>query len=122
MVLKKISEDRQLYLVKLKDVLVSKKLFLKHDFCMPKLAEETGIPLYIISSVINSELKLRFSEYINLMRIEYFKVKIDDPLWKELTVQEMGKASGFKCRTTFYRAVARHLGTNPSQYVESNRR
>ena len=103
------SQERQLYLEKLENILASKKLFLEHDFCMPKLAQEAGIPLYIISYVINSELNLRFTEYINLMRIEYFTEKVNDPLWKDFTIKEMSEASGFKCRTTLYRAFAKHL-------------
>jgi AraC-like DNA-binding protein len=113
------SEEKQLYLVKLENILASKKLFLKHDFCMPKLAQEAGIPLYIISYVINSEVNVNFTDYINLMRIKYFTEKINDPVWKDLKLKEMSKASGFKCRTSCYRAFVKHFGMSPSQYLES---
>lgn len=115
------SEEKQLYLVKLENILASKKLFLKHDFCMPKLSQEAGIPLHIISYVINSELNVHFTEYINLMRIEYFTEKINDHEWKDLTVKQMSKASGFKSRTSCYRAFVKHFGISPSQYLESYR-
>jgi AraC-like DNA-binding protein len=113
------SKESQLYVVKLESILTSKKLFLKQDFSMPELAQETGIPLHIISYVVNSELNLRFTDYINLKRIEYFKQKSKDPLWKDLTVKEMTENCGFKCRTTCYRAFVKHLQVTPAQYVES---
>lgn len=122
MIFKISSKKRQLYLDKLESSLAGKKLFLKHDFSMPELAEQTGIPLHIISYVVNSELNFRFTDYINLKRIEYFKQKIKDPLWKDLTMTEMTKNSGFRCRTTCYRAFVKHLQVSPSQFVESHRK
>lgn len=122
MMFKISSKERQLYLVKLERLLASEKLFLKQDFSMPELAEETGIPLHIISYIVNLELNIRFTDYINLKRIEYFKEKLKGPLWRDLTVKEMAENSGFKCRTTCYRAFVKHLQVTPSQYVESYRK
>ncbi|OCB78266.1 AraC family transcriptional regulator [Flavobacterium piscis] len=116
------SKQRQFYLVQIERVLAAKKLFLKQDFSMPELAEETGIPLHIISYTINSELNVRFNDFINLKRIEYFKQNSKGPLWKDLTVKEMAENSGFKCRTTFYRAFIKHLQLTPAQYIESYRK
>ncbi|TDO97101.1 helix-turn-helix domain-containing protein [Flavobacterium sp. 245] len=115
------TKEKQVYLAKLEKTLRAKKLFLKNDFSMPDLARETGISLHVISYIINSQLNSRFTDYVNLRRIAYFKEKINDVQWKDLSVKEMMLASGFKCKTTCYRAFNKHVGLSPSEYLKANR-
>lgn len=83
--------------------------------------EATGIQLYILSYIINSEIKLNFKEYINLMRIGYFIEKINDPSWKDLSVENRTKASEFRSRTTAHRAFLKHTGITASEYLDTKR-
>jgi AraC-like DNA-binding protein len=115
------SKEKKVYLAKLDKTLAAKKLFLKNDFSMPDLARETGISLHVISYIINSQFNSRFTDYVNLKRIDYFKEKVNDVQWKDLSVMEMMLASGFKCRTTCYRAFTKHVGLSPSEYLKANR-
>lgn len=109
-------EKRQLYLVKLESIFDSKKLFLKKDLVIRDISEETGITVNNLSNLINSEFNLHFQDYINLKRIEYFKEKINDSDWKDLSLEGMAWASGFKSRTTCFRAFIKHTGKSPSEY------
>jgi YesN/AraC family two-component response regulator len=115
------SKEKKFYLAKIERVLASKKLFLQNEFSMPDLAKETGIKLHTISYIINSEINHHFKVYINLKRIDYFKGKINDADWKDLTAGKMILASGFKSRTTGYRAFKKHEGIAPSEYLKSYR-
>ena len=122
MVFKTLSSKKEkLYFEKFQSIIISRKRFLKNDFSLPKLAQETGIQLYIISHVVNSQTNYHFNDYVNLMRIQYFKEKINDIEWKDLTVKEMTEACGFKSRTTAYRAFIRHIEMSPSDYLKLNR-
>ncbi|MFB3390104.1 helix-turn-helix domain-containing protein [Flavobacterium sp. LAR06] len=114
------SNEKQFYIAKIESIVHSKKLFLQRDFSLPKLAEEISIPLHTISYIVNSELNLHFSDYINLKRIEYFLEIISDPLWHDSTIQEIAEASGFRSRTTFYRSFVRHIGVSPSEYLKNH--
>lgn len=109
--------QKGVYLEELKNEISSKKLFLKADFSLPDLAEVTGIQLYILSHIINSELNLNFKDYINLMRIEYFIEKVDDPIWKDFTIEKKTRAAGFRSRATCHRAFLRHIGKTPSAFL-----
>ncbi|KFF07300.1 helix-turn-helix domain-containing protein [Flavobacterium reichenbachii] len=109
-------EKKKLYLDKLESIFVSKKLFLKKDLVMRDIAEESGISVNNLSNLINSEFNLHFQDYINLKRIEYFKEKINDSDWKDLSLEGMAWASGFKSRTTCFRAFIKHTGKSPSEY------
>lgn len=111
-------EKKQVYLAKLDLIFVSKKLYLKKDLVIRDIAEETGITVNNLSSLINSEFNLHFQDYINLKRIEYFKEKINDSDWKDLSLEGMAWASGFKSRTTCFRAFVKHTGKSPSEYFK----
>ena len=114
-------EKREEYLMKLDYELNSKSLFLKKDFVIRDLAEETGISVHHLSNLINSEFGLHFQDYVNLKRIEYFKEKINDPEWKDLSLEGMAWGSGFKSRTTCFRAFIKHTGKSPSEYFKTIR-
>lgn len=109
-------EKKELYLSKLESIFDSKKLFLKKDLVIRDISEETGITVNNLSSLMNSEFNLHFQDYINLKRIEYFKEKINDSDWKDLSLEGMAWASGFKSRTTCFRAFIKHTGKSPSEY------
>lgn len=115
------TERKQDYLLKLDYVLNSKKLFLKKNFVIRDLSDETGISVHILSNLINSEFGLHFQDYVNLKRIEYFRDKINDPEWKDLSLEGMAWGSGFKSRTTCFRAFIKHTGKSPSEYFKTIR-
>lgn len=112
------TEKKQLYLAKLESIFSTKELFLKKDLVIRDIAEETGISVHHLSNLINSEFNLHFQDYVNLKRIEYFKEKINDPEWKDLSLEGMAWGSGFKSRTTCFRAFIKHTGKSPSEYFK----
>ena len=112
------TEKKQQYLTQLENIFVKKELFLKKDLVIRDIAEETGISVHHLSNLINSEFNLHFQDYVNLKRIEYFKEKINDPDWKDLSLEGMAWGSGFKSRTTCFRAFIKHTGKSPSEYFK----
>ncbi|OXB05564.1 AraC-type DNA-binding protein [Flavobacterium pectinovorum] len=114
-------DKKQEYLEKLDYIFSTKKLFLKKDFVIRDLSDETGISVHHLSNLINSEFNLHFQDYVNLKRIEFFKDKINDPEWKDLSLEGMAWGSGFKSRTTCFRAFIKHTGKSPSEYFKINR-
>lgn len=114
-------DKRQHYLLKLNTIFCSKQLFLRKDLVIRDLSEETDIAVHQLSNLINSEYNLHFQDYVNLKRIEYFKSKIKDPDWKDLSLEGMAWASGFKSRTTCFRAFIKHTGKSPSEYFKTTK-
>lgn len=109
-------EKKQNYLRQIEKILTTKKLFLNYNFAIIDLSKETGIPAHHISTVINTEFNFRFQDYINLKRIAYFKDNINNPKWEELTLEAMALRSGFKSRTTCFRAFIKHTRKSPYEY------
>ncbi|WP_208326846.1 AraC family transcriptional regulator [Flavobacterium sp. 270] len=60
------AEKKEDYLYRLNYVFTHKKLFLKKDFMIRDLADETGIAVHQLSNLINSEFGLHFQDYVNL--------------------------------------------------------
>jgi AraC-like DNA-binding protein len=114
-------EKKQEYIAILDHVFLNKKLFLKKDLVIRDLSEESGIPVHHLSSLINSEFNLHFKDYVNLKRIDYFKDKINEPQWKDFSLEGMAWGSGFKSRTTCFRAFIKHTGKSPSEYFKEIR-
>lgn len=112
------AEKKEEYLLKLESVFATKELFLKKDLVIRDISDETGISVHHLSNLINSELNLHFQDYVNLKRIIYFKDKINDPEWKDLSLEGMAWGSGFKSRTTCFRAFIKHTGKSPSEYFK----
>jgi AraC-like DNA-binding protein len=112
------NEKKQLYLSKLESIFASEELFLKKDLVIRDISDATGISVHHLSNLINSEFNLHFQDYVNLKRIEYFKEKINDPEWKDLSLEGMAWGSGFKSRTTCFRAFIKHTGKSPSEYFK----
>jgi AraC-like DNA-binding protein len=112
------TEKKQIYLTTLENIFTTKELFLKKDLVIRDIADETGISVHHLSNLINSEFNLHFQDYVNLKRIEYFKEKINDPDWKDLSLEGMAWGSGFKSRTTCFRAFIKHTGKSPSEYFK----
>ncbi|OUL64012.1 AraC family transcriptional regulator [Flavobacterium sp. AJR] len=118
-ILSSLTDEKKItYLITLEKAFLSKKLFLKKNLVIRDLSEETGIPVHHLSSLINSEYNLHFQDYVNLKRIEYFKDKVNDIDWKHLSLEGMAWGSGFKSRTTCFRAFVKHTGKSPSEYFK----
>lgn len=115
------ADKKQLFLIQLENIFSAKELFLKKDLVIRDISDETGISVHHISNLINSEYNLHFQDYVNLKRIEYFKDKINDPEWKDLSLEGMAWGSGFKSRTTCFRAFLKHTGKSPSEYFKTIR-
>jgi AraC-like DNA-binding protein len=117
--IKEISQEKkEEYLLKLNTVFSRKKLFLKKNFVIRDLSDETGISVNNLSNLINSEFNLHFQDFVNLKRIEYFNEKVNDPEWKDLSLEGMAWAAGFKSRSTCFRAFVKHTGKSPSEYFK----
>ncbi|MEL1252332.1 helix-turn-helix domain-containing protein [Flavobacterium sp. DGU38] len=111
-------DKKEEYLIILQNVFTNQKLFLKKDFVIRDLSDATGITVHHLSNLINSEFNLHFQDYVNLKRIEYFNEKINDPEWKDLSLEGMAWGAGFKSRTTCFRAFIKHTGKSPSEYFK----
>ena len=115
-----LSEERVSKLdVIIKDYLEEYRPFLKHGYSLKQLAEETRIPLHLLSAFINKHYKVNFNDFINEYRVNYCKVKILNDEWKYKKLEAIAEESGFSNRNTFTAAFKRVTGINPSEFLKT---
>ena len=72
-----------------------------------------------ISAAIKSRGFTGFREYINYLRLEYFRqLAAENP---KSNVKELMFACGFTSRATFYRNFSEKYGVSPSKFIDSQR-
>ena len=117
-----IPEDKlKDYTAILDKVLCDEEPFLKKGFVIRDLSELTDIPIHHLSYLINSTYNLHFQDFVNQKRIEYLKVRVHDKEWRNLSLEGLAWAVGFKSRTTFFRAFIKLTGQSPSEYFNNER-
>jgi AraC-like DNA-binding protein len=117
-----IPEDKMKdYTTVLDKVLADEEPFLKKGFVIRDLSELTDIPIHHLSYLINSKYNLHFQDFVNQKRIEYLKLRVHDKEWRNLSLEGLAWAVGFKSRTTFFRAFIKLTGQSPSEYFNNEK-
>ena len=104
---------------KIKDFIEDKKLFLNPSLTIFDVANQMDCSHRLISSCINSELNITFSNLVNDYRVNEAKRLLKgNP--KELTMEGIGLESGFNSRASFYRVFKQKTKCSPKEYLEKH--
>lgn len=85
----------------LRILMEEKKIFLQQDLKLTDLAREAGTCRTYLSTYLNNEICLSFSDYINSQRIRYAQNL--SRMHPEMSAQEIAEHSGFTNLTTYKR-------------------
>jgi AraC-like DNA-binding protein len=91
--------------------------FLKQGYSIYDLSRDTGIPQHHLSALLNRVYQMRFTDYINGLRICYIKQHFGNQEWEKLTLEGIAKHAGFSSRTTFFNAIKKTAGIPPSAFL-----
>lgn len=95
------------------------KPFLQQGFSIQDLSNQTGIPVYQLSPLINGQFKMSFTNWVNRYRIEYFiQLVPDNP---QLTMEALSKKAGFISRSTFINAFKKEKDITPREYFKERK-
>lgn len=113
-----LSEEQIITYKQLLDVhFTNNRPFLKYRYSIRDLASEIGIPSYLLSTFINQEYGMNFSDFINDVRISYLAdlIKKDPDYLSRHTLEVLGQMGGFNSRSAFILAVKKKTGKTPSE-------
>lgn len=96
----------------------AEQLFLMPDFSLNDLAKRVNISANLLSMVINSQLNLSFSDFINKYRIEHAKELLNDIKSNRYTIESVAYDCGFSNRTSFYNAFRKFANQSPTDYLK----
>ena len=115
-------EDPFFYLSNtIQNYLQNKKPFLNPDFAVSDIALDLKVPQNHISYCISYLMETKFSKLKSELRIQHALELLEIGSNSILTIEAIGKQSGFKTRSNFYAAFKEKTGFTPSEYIEQLR-
>ena len=108
------SEKSKLHIKKLNAIMANERLFANPDLKLSEVAKKLDISNHELSKLINDELDISFTEFINAYRIEEAKQLIkNNSLY---TIEAIGNQSGFNSKSAFYKAFKKETNTTPAKF------
>ena len=109
-----ISKESEKSIEQLISYMVSEKPYKNPDLKLADVAQNLDISSHELSKLINENLQISFTEFINKYRVEEAKLLITTK--SNYTIEGIGNISGFNSKSAFYKAFKIHTGTTPSKY------
>lgn len=100
---------------------VMKKAYLNPLLSLELVATELNLSKNYLSQMINSELSLSFSDYINKLRVEEVKEFLHNPEFSHYKMTSLALEAGFNSKTTFNNAFKKFTGMTPSEFKNNNK-
>lgn len=112
------TQDTDKLLPKVVAAMEEDKLYLRPDLTMQLLAAEVDATPVMLSSVLNSEMRMPYNDFVNRYRVEEVKKRLETEDVQRFTLLAIAKEAGFKSKTTFYRAFQKFEQDSPKAYLE----
>ncbi len=110
--------DSNQYKKKVEDFFNEHQPFLNPLYSLELLVIDTNIARNTLSAFINREYGMGFREFLNRYRINYFMAHLNNPHWKNLTLEAISAECGFTARSTFIKNFKGITGQTPSEYIK----
>ncbi|WP_024771612.1 helix-turn-helix domain-containing protein [Aquimarina macrocephali] len=116
----KYTKDHPIF-KKLTDVIEKEHIYRKQKLTLDSLAKKLKTNRSTLSGIINQVSQQRFTDFINLYRVEEAKVLLSNPDFDKYKISAIGYEVGFNHISTFYSVFKKHTGVTPTAYRESLR-
>lgn len=102
-----------------KNYIVDQKNYLNSELTLDLVAENLNISKTYLSKMINKELKMGYSDFINSLRVEEAKMYMKNSEFENYTLVAIGLEAGFNSKSAFNNAFKKHTGLTPSEFKKS---
>ncbi len=114
-----ISDDDRKRLIEIDQILEKTmeddKLYKNPNLSLNKTAEKLNVKPYLLSKSLSEIKKQKFNDYINKIRVDEVRRLISQPENKHYTLLALAMEAGFNSKSSFNRAVKKHLGISPNE-------
>jgi AraC-like DNA-binding protein len=104
----------------LEKILISQRKFLDSDLTLESIALEMQISKGHLSRVINNNLRMSFTDYVNKLRVEEAKSHLKNSEFSNYTLVAIGLEAGFNSKSTFNSAFKKIAGVTPSEFKNAH--
>lgn len=91
------------------------KLYKNQQISLNSLSEKLELKPYLVSKCLSEIINKRFNDYINEFRVKEVQALMKDPANDKYTLLSLAMDAGFNSKSSFNRAVSKHLGISPSE-------
>ncbi|WP_412468127.1 helix-turn-helix domain-containing protein [Pedobacter sp. KLB.chiD] len=102
---------------KVEVLMKQKEIFRQSGLTISEFSAYCDVPNHKLSELFNSHYKQGFNAYINHLRIEYVKRRLQQGDWKRFTLEAISSDAGFVTRNTFIVVFKKLTGYTPSSYI-----
>lgn len=95
------------------------KNYLDSNLTLEKTAENLSLNKSYLSRLINSELEVSFTDYVNKFRVEEAKNYLENQEFSNYTLVAVGLEAGFNSKSAFNNSFKKFTGMTPSEYKKS---
>jgi AraC-like DNA-binding protein len=101
-------------------VMTAEKPFLDSDITLYELARSMNVHPNHLSQVINEKCNTNFCDFINRLRIEEFKNRINEISEKKENILSLALDCDFNSKSSFNSIFKKLTGTTPREYLKSD--
>lgn len=108
------------YIVEFENFVKIERNYLNPQLSLELIADQLQINKSYLSRIINSELEISFTDYINRLRIEEAKTYLISKEYENYTLSTIGFEAGFNSKSVFNSCFKKYTGFTPSEYRKKN--
>ena len=101
---------------RLQQLMSQQQLFKRPNLKVEEIARELKVPPSLVSQLINDNIGMNVSSYINTCRVEEAKKLLLLDIYDHLTAEAIGYEVGFNTKSAFYTAFKKHTGVTPGAF------
>lgn len=118
-----LSQDEiQAYIEKITHLMEGGKMYLHENLSLRELASQLKADPNLISFILNKHLESNFYDFVNNYRIQEVKNKLNNPIYKHLSILGIALESGFNSKTTFNRVFKQVTGVTPREFQKNTKK
>ncbi len=114
-----IEKDKVIYYIKRINDYLEQTPYTNENFDMKSISGELQAPLYHIEYLFRYYNKYSFSEFRNVMRVQYVLKELETGVPQNYTIEAIGLKAGFNSRSSFFRVFKTITGKTPKQVLDS---
>ena len=99
----------------LDEAMTTNKWFRDPELSLNSLAAKLEVRPYVLTKCLNTVKQKKFNDYINELRVGELQLLLQQPKNQKFTLLSLAFESGFNSKSSFNRAVKKHLGIAPSE-------
>lgn len=104
-------------LTKLDKLMIEDELFKCPNLSLSQVAEKLNVSVPQLSQILNDNLGISFTSYINHHRVELAKTLLHEN--KKMSLKQVSELCGYNNQSTFYIAFKKFADTTPAKYRKS---